>query len=271
MLIMMKSNLLSICFIRAVALALIASLHLTAIAQASNNQPGLQGPQISSANRIASPIKTWPVPGSPMELLPKIEFQPLTDEDMRNALALYSAYVKQEPATTWDDAKKQWCLTKFWRNKSDVNENPFMITFISGRDGYTKLNGYIARVKSWTFGSKFGAIGEYGKGELESIEILPIDKKRQPDERSVLLELRKTSQNNCSFFNFHCVKYNAEAYLYWGSFTNAALPVEGFRQDFSSVYIEDRCYRNEFKTQLFHHRYKPNILERFVGFFFALS
>jgi hypothetical protein len=259
------------CFTRAVALVFMASVYLTAIAQTSNSQLGTQSPRISPANRIATPIKIWPEPGSPMELLPKIEFQPLTDEDMRNALTLSYAYEKQEPATTWDDAKKQWCLTKFWRNKSDVNENPFMITFISGRDGYTKLNGYIARATSWTFGSKFGAIGEYGKGELESIEILPIDKKRQPDERSVLLELRKTSQNSCSFFNFHCVKYNAEAYLYWGSFTNAALPVEGFRQNFSSVYIEDRCYKNDFKTQLFHHRYKPNILERIVGFFFALS
>ena len=69
---MIQSNLLSICFIRAVALALIASLHLTAMAQAPNKQPESQNQQTSSANRIATPIKTWPEPGSPMELPEKL-------------------------------------------------------------------------------------------------------------------------------------------------------------------------------------------------------
>ena len=267
---MIQSNLLSICFIRAVALALIASLHLTAMAQAPNKQPESQNQQTSSANRIATPIKTWPEPGSPMELLPKIEFQSLTDEDMRNAFALSYVHEKQAKAPTWDDIKKSSCMTKFWRNKSAVNENPFMITTASGRQGFTKINGYVAKAKSWPFGNKFGETDEYGNGKLESLEIGPIDQNSLPNKRLVLLELRKISQSNCSFFGSHCMEYHAEAYLYWGSFSNTISPA-GLRQDFSSVYVEDNCYKNELKTQLFYHRFKPNILERIIGFFFSLS
>ena len=269
---MIQSNLPSICFIRAVALALIASLHLTAMAQAPNKQPESQNQQTSSANRIATPIKTWPEPGSPMELLPKIEFQPLTDEDMRNAFAII--YAKQKPPVTWDRIKQKVCLTKFWQKKPTDGENPFMINAYDGRHGFIKLNGYVAASRSGA-SDKLGNLDDYGKGQLDAFAIEPIQEKpqaRNPKFRFVILDLRKTSEKNCSLFDSKCKIYNAEVYSYWVGLMDGSVNwSEGPREDLRSVYIEDHCYKNEFKTQLFYHRFQPNILERIVGFFFSLS
>ena len=269
---MIQSNLPSICFIRAVALALIASLHLTAMAQAPNKQPESQNQLTSSANRIATPIKTWPERGSPMELLPKIELQPLTDEDMRNAFAII--YAKEKPPITWDRIKQKVCLTKFWQKKPTNDENPFMINSYEGRSGFVKINGYVARSSPGT-SSKLGNLDDYGKGQLDAFSIAPIQEKFQamnPKDRYVTLDLRKTSEKSCSLFDFKCKIYSAEAYLYWGGFLDEDYKAsQGPREDLRNVYIEDHCYKNEFKTQLFYHRFQPNILERIVGFFFSLS
>jgi hypothetical protein len=268
-LIMMKSNLLNICFVRAVALPLIASLHLTAIAQTSNNQPGSQSPPVSSANRIASPIKTWPEPGSPMELLPKIEFQSLTDEDMQAALEKQNREEGQAKGSTWRDVKQKNCLTQFWIKKPVANERPFMLTTHTGLAGFIKLNGFVARARS-TGGDKLGGINDYGKGELDSFFIKP-NHQFDIGTRYLRFELRKATQKSCSFLNSHCKIYTAEAYVYWTSREETASPPEGPREELRSVYIEDRCVNNEYKTQLFDHRAKPSLLDRLVGLFFSKS
>jgi hypothetical protein len=274
MLIMMKSNLLSICFVRAVVLALIASLHLTAIAQASNNPPGSQGPQISSAKRIASPIKTWPEPGSPMELLPKIEFQPLTDEDMQTAYTYRNA--NETPKFEWNEIKQKTCLTQFWSAKPVANERPFMITTHSGLEGLIKFNSIVGEALS-SGGNKLGYINDYGNGELDSFYVLPIARAGRSNPafvdgaRYLRFELRKTTQKRCSFLNSHCKMYTAEAYVYWASRDGTSNPPEGPREELRSVYIEDRCINNEYKTQLFDHRSKPSLLDRLVGLFFSKS
>ena len=269
---MIQSNLLSICFIRAVALALIASLHLTAMAQAQSKQPESQNQQTPSANRIATPIKTWPEPGSPMELLPKIEFQPLTDEDMRNAFAII--YAKEKPPIPWDRIKQKVCLTKFWQKKPTDGENPFMINSYDGLSGFVKINGYVAASRP-SASDKLGNPGDYGKGQLDAFFIAPIQEKlrvRAPKDRYVILDLRKTSERSCALLDSKCKIYSADAYLYWVGLSNVDGQFsEGPREDLRSVYIEDHCYKNEFKTQLFYHRFQPNILERIVGFFFSLS
>lgn len=271
---MMKSNLLNICFVRAVALALIVSLHLTAIAQAPNNQPGSQGPQISSANRVATPIKTWPVPGSPMELLPKIEFQPLTDEDMRDAHAYRNA--NETPKFEWNEIKQKTCLTQFWSAKPVANERPFMITTHAGLHGFIKFNSFVAVANS-SSGDKLGHPNDYGKGELDSFYVLPIARAGQSNPalvdgaRLLTIELRKTTQKSCSFLDSHCKMYLAEAYVYWTSHNLTAKWPEGPREELRNVYIEDRCVNNVYKTQLFDHRAKPSLLDRIVGLFFSKS
>lgn len=268
---MIKSNLLNSCFIRGLVLVFVVSLRLTAMAQAPNSQPVSPSPQVSSENRIASLIKTWPEPGSPMELLPKIEVQPLTDEDMRMAFAAF--YAKQTPQPTWEHIKQKVCLTKFWQKKPMNDENPFMINAYDGRHGFIKLNGYVAEAKPGG-GSKLGSNEGVGEGQLDGSNMMPIHGKLLANSRVryVGLELRKIFEKNCSVLDSKCKIYNAEAYLHWVGFMDVdGKSTEGPREDLRNVYIEDRCYKNEFKTQLFYHRFQPNIFERIVRFFFSLS
>jgi hypothetical protein len=262
------------CFTRAVALAFLASLYLTAIAQTSNSQLGTQSPQIAPANRIATPIKTWPQPGSPMELLPKIEFQPLTDEDMRMAYAYRNA--NETPKLEWNEIQQKTCLTQFWSAKPIANERPFMITTHAGLDGFIKFNNFVAQVNS-SIGDKLGHPNDYGKGELDSFKALPTARAGQSNPafvdgaRYLKIELRKTTQKSCSFLNSHCKMYSAEAYVYWTSHNLTAKWPEGPREELRNVYTEDRCVNNVYKTQLFDHRAKPSLLDRLVGLFFSKS
>ena len=271
---MIQSNLLSICFIRAVALALIASLHLTAMAQAPNKQPESQNQQTSSASRIATPIKTWPEPGSPMELLPKIEFQPLTEEDMQIAYAYTNVNVV--PKFEWDEIKKKTCLTQFWSEKPVANERPFMNTTNSGLTGFVKFNNFVAEANA-SGGNKLGYPNDYGNGEFDSFSFLPVARAGQSNPafvdgaRYLKFEIRKTTQKSCSFFNSHCKIYTAEAYVYWTNQDRTAKSPDGPREELRNVYIEDRCINNAYKTQLFEHRAKPSLFDRLVGLFFSKS
>jgi hypothetical protein len=266
---MIKSNLIGIWICYALTLGSVASLHLTATAQATSKQPESQNQHTSSANRIATPIKTWPEPGSPMELLPKIEFQPLTDEDMQAAFERQTRETGQTNGPIWTDIKEKNCLTQFWTKKPMENERPFMITTHTGLQGFLKFNNFVATARS-SGGVKLGSTEAYGQGELDGF-FIKSNRQLVIGTRLLKLELRKTKQQSCTFLNSHCKVYTAEAYVYWSSQYETNSPPEGPREELRSVYIEDRCVNNVYKTQLFDHRAKPSLLDRLAGLFFSKS
>jgi hypothetical protein len=217
-----------------------------------------------SAESNAS-LANWPAPGMPMEQLPALTVQGLSEQEL----------AKARPGLTESN-----CRTKFWPTKPKSNQQPFMVALDDGQTGFAKLNDSVLVSRG------IGGGGKLGTTDDASSEKIPLQNfyfrsmngggRFASRERYIQLELKKTSERFCGW---GCRAYTAEAYLYWRGMpteTDAGAVVkdeyldqEGARQGLRTVYIEDRCHHNRYNRRLFMRHQPPNLFERVIGFFFS--